>query len=131
MLIQNLTQRFFDIKTNTEEKILLGLFIYKLVCESGEYRISHSYSFASWISSGIDFDISNISDSLSGLMRLNGQLNVGNIDTNAFYTLEREKQTLGDTAGSQSKVLWKKIWAIKELPEHTTFKSVIKAYHKA
>lgn len=87
----------------------------KYIQENIGYFIAYSDLFSTWISSGRDFDISNVTDALSAFGRLIFHTH-RNVFEGIFNTLETGLSKLGDSAASRSKAISDLLHLIKDIP---------------
>jgi len=79
------------------------------------YFISYKDLFSTWITSGKDFDVSNVRDALSAFSRLISPAHKKLFD-GVFDTLQTGLSKLGDSAASQTKAISQLIHLIKDIP---------------
>jgi len=129
--LKNKTQIMVPIseKSAQFESIVLALFFYKTLTESKLYNIESQNTFANWLDMGVNFDVSNVRDSIHALFRLNDSLD-NEANRNIFHTIQTSLNQLADTSMAQTAKLRKMIWIIKDIPSNTTIDNVISEYVK-
>lgn len=100
-----------DIKNLTEEDEEAVKFIQ----EGIGYFIAYKDLFTTWVSSGKDFDISNVRDALSAFSRLINRSHKKVFD-GVFDTLQTGLSKLGESAAAQTKSASELIHLIKDIP---------------
>lgn len=79
------------------------------------YFISYDNLFSTWLSSGRNFNVSNVSDALSAFNRLINATHK-NVFDKIFDTLQTGLSKLGDSSGSQTKAISDLIHLINDIP---------------
>lgn len=79
------------------------------------YFISYNNLFSTWISMGRDFDVSNVTDSLSAFSRLIYPTHKKVFDK-VFDTLQTGLSKLGDSSNSRTKAISELLQLIKDIP---------------
>ncbi len=79
------------------------------------YFISYKNLFSTWLSMGKAFDVSNVRDALSAFNRLISKTHK-NVFEKIFDTLQTGLSKLGDSSGSQTKMIVGLINLIKDIP---------------
>ena len=79
------------------------------------YFISHNHLFSTWLSSGSDFDVSNVRDALSAFSRLIHP-NHKKLFDGIFDTLQTGLSKLGENAAKQTKATRDLLQLIKSIP---------------
>jgi hypothetical protein len=110
-------------------RIISALFFYKTLTESNIYNIEKQNTFASWLDLGVDFDVSNVRDSIHAMFRLNDSLD-NEVNRDIFHTIQTSLNELADTSMAQTAEIRKMIWIIKDIPSNTLMDNVIEEYVK-
>ena len=79
------------------------------------YFIAYENLFSTWLSSGSDFDVSNVRDALSAFARLINK-NHKKVFNKIFHTLDTGLSKLGGTSSEQTKAILKLLKLIKDIP---------------
>ncbi|MFI3327178.1 MAG: type I restriction-modification system subunit M [Clostridia bacterium] len=79
------------------------------------YFISYDNLFATWLSKGKDFDVSNVTDALSAFSRLISPTHKKVFDK-IFQTLDTGLSKLGDSSGARTKAIGGLLDLIKDIP---------------
>lgn len=79
------------------------------------YFIAYEDLFSTWLSSGSDFDVSNVRDALSAFARLINK-NHKKVFNKIFHTLDTGLSKLGGTSSEQTKAIIKLLKLIKDIP---------------
>lgn len=79
------------------------------------YFIAYENLFSTWLSSGADFDVSNVRDALSAFARLINK-NHKKVFNKIFHTLDTGLSKLGGTSSEQTKAILKLLKLIKDIP---------------
>ncbi len=79
------------------------------------YFIAYENLFFTWLSSGSDFDVSNVRDALSAFARLINK-NHKKVFNKIFHTLDTGLSKLGGTSSEQTKAILKLLKLIKDIP---------------
>lgn len=87
----------------------------KFIQEDVGYFIAYKDLFSTWVSSGKDFDISNVRDGLSAFSRLINKSHKRVFD-GVFDTLQTGLSKLGESAAAQTKSASELIHLIKDIP---------------
>lgn len=83
------------------------------------YFIAYENLFSTWLSSGSDFDVSNVRDALSAFSRLINK-NHKKVFNKIFHTLDTGLSKLGGTSSEQTKAILKLLKLIKDIPTDST-----------
>lgn len=79
------------------------------------YFISYKNLFSTWLSMGVDFNVSNVTDALNAFNRLISP-QYKKVYEKIFDTLQTGLSKLGDSTGSQTKAIRNLIYLIKDIP---------------
>lgn len=79
------------------------------------YFIAYENLFSTWLSSGSDFDVSNVRDALSAFARLINK-NHKKVFNKIFHTLDTGLSKLGGTSSEQTKAILKLLKLIRDIP---------------
>lgn len=109
-------------------KILISLFIYKQLCDNGNINILENESFDDWIELGSDFSVSNVSDAIHGLLRLNPSMSEEL--KNSFNTFLTERSKLLGSEIIQTKIFTNIIYNIKDLDNSSSIEELKDTYYK-